>query len=352
MVKKIFSFILISLLSVSLYALPGISQFIQDQDGQFVYYRDLSFNRESYIGILTYDNSTYAIRYYAPATKSDQEKDLTIYFTMDPLKKYVEMTGEKIIGKDYMMEADTINYMHNIIYEFTKHRQNAMIVDKNCSMSANYMEFGGNVTIYFDPMIPLFNIDNISNLKGKKEFYLITLGQLVSSEDTSFVDFKGLNSTRYSKKVKINKGKKIDFNNGIKGERSLIFGVTIDDKWTKISDNIYFLDDMANVSINFISLPGSAFFDSTLRLILLGKEHSYPLSDKTMIKQKKLENWSEYKISQTFQGTNRNTTTIYNIIRYSETEFAIFTLNVFSDVYYKNEKYFNNIADSFACISK
>lgn len=352
MLKKLLAVIAATFISFTLYALPGISQYIQDRDGEFVYYRDMTFNRESYIGILTYDNSTYAIRYYAPACKDEEEKDLTIYFTMDPLKKYVEMTGEKIVGKDYMKEADTINYMHNIIYEFTKNRQNAMIVNEKCSLNADYLEFGGNVTINFDPIIPLFNIENICNLKGKKIFYLVTMGQLFSSEDTSFVDFKGIQETKFTKKVKISKGKKINFINTLEEGSDLVFGVELNDNWTKAADNVYLMGDMASASINFIKLPGSDFFNSTLRLILLGTDHQYPLSDKSLIKTSQQGSWTNYQITQPFQELNRNKTTIFNIYRYSDIEFVIFTLNIYSDVYYKNEKYFNKIAESFSCLSK
>ena len=67
--KKIAAFFTILFLTVSAFALPGFIPFFQDESGEFVYYRDYSFNRESYVGFLTYDDATYELRYYAPFDK-------------------------------------------------------------------------------------------------------------------------------------------------------------------------------------------------------------------------------------------------------------------------------------------
>ena len=58
--KKILLFILTSIiLNITVAALPGTTQFIPDSAGEYVYYRDTSFTRESYIGLLMYDKGTY-----------------------------------------------------------------------------------------------------------------------------------------------------------------------------------------------------------------------------------------------------------------------------------------------------
>lgn len=43
----------------SLFALPAVSRQIEDASGEYVFYRDYSFTRESYIGFLFYDEATY-----------------------------------------------------------------------------------------------------------------------------------------------------------------------------------------------------------------------------------------------------------------------------------------------------
>ena len=66
MKKLILSILTSIILSVAVTALPGVTQFIPDSAGEYVYYRDSSFTRESYIGLLMYDEATYQIRYFAP----------------------------------------------------------------------------------------------------------------------------------------------------------------------------------------------------------------------------------------------------------------------------------------------
>ena len=55
-------FAVLSMAVMSLFAVPGFESYLPDASGQYVYYRDYSFTRESYIGILTYDEATYQVR--------------------------------------------------------------------------------------------------------------------------------------------------------------------------------------------------------------------------------------------------------------------------------------------------
>jgi len=71
--KKITLFAAALFAAANLFALP-------DASGEYVYYRDSSFNRESYIGFLYYDDSTYEARYYAPPTESLAEKNIDMLF--------------------------------------------------------------------------------------------------------------------------------------------------------------------------------------------------------------------------------------------------------------------------------
>ena len=59
--KSFFSVLFFSFFSC-LFALPGVTKKIPDLSGQFVYYEDKSFERESYFGIIFYDEGTYGLR--------------------------------------------------------------------------------------------------------------------------------------------------------------------------------------------------------------------------------------------------------------------------------------------------
>ena len=156
-------------------AIPGVNPFIKNQSGMYVYYRDYSFNRESYLGFLIYDEGTYAARYFAPGSDKDPPKEIEILFTIDPKKDYVDLTGERFLTPIVQEDTDVINYIHDMIYEFASRRKKAGDIspdaEKNpganliLKKSPSYMEsgfiskedfnqFGGEVFVYYDYTIP------------------------------------------------------------------------------------------------------------------------------------------------------------------------------------------------------
>lgn len=223
MQKKIFSFLILFSISIfNLFSVPYFDSFIKDNSGSYVYYRDYSFFRESYIGILTYDESTYQIRYFAPKDekKNLPEKEIAILLTINPDASHWEMTGEKIITKITASQEDTdlVNYLHDILYEFSSRRSKIDLTpdderyvwgddfwENGLNKSQDYFQFGGNVTICFDCLIPIFNIKSITADDGTTALRCCTIGTLKSSDDKSFNNFKGfkdynpLNKTNIAK---------------------------------------------------------------------------------------------------------------------------------------------------------
>lgn len=185
-----------------LYSLPGFKSFVPDVSGDFIYYRDYSFERESYIGLLTYDQNTYQIRYYAPSSGSLPEKTVATIFTVDSSAENFTMTGENVFIADYSNpeDVDIVNYMHDLLYEFSKRRitlgditpsaedyvKNKSLKENGLTVSSDFPQFGGNVYIIYDLTMPLFNIKRIENSKGNSVFECIEIGRMESSEDDIF----------------------------------------------------------------------------------------------------------------------------------------------------------------------
>ena len=170
---KIAAFILAAAGLSTANALPGITQRIPDSSGEFVFYADKSFQRTSYIGFLYYDESTYALRYYAPADPKAKldEKNITLYFTVDPAADHLELTGENITGTNDLNDTDIINYLHDLFYEFTARRQKTAVTEK-LVVSEEFEQFGGLVKIVFNPQVPMFNIQEIVDANGTALFAL------------------------------------------------------------------------------------------------------------------------------------------------------------------------------------
>lgn len=265
--KKTFLSILFINFTVAIFALPGFNSFIQDKPGEFIYYKDNSFERESYIGLLCYDDFTYQMRYYAPQNSSAPEKTVAVLFTIDSTKDTFEMTGENVIIADYNSseDVDIVNYMHDLLYEFSSRRialgplhpktegyKNRVNLQENgLKISADYPQFGGSVKIVYDVMIPFFNVKRIEDNKGKSLFECVELGKISTAEDTTFDSYVKMPDIG---KVKTNSTKQ----KKNKSVTATIENQTIklDDSWEQKMENMWVQNDDAIITM--LSYPTSA----------------------------------------------------------------------------------------------
>ncbi len=357
LLKKIFFSISLFLVSFSLFALPGVEPKIADTSGQFVYYKDSTFERESYFGIIYYDEGTYGLRYFAPAQTDvsplKPKKDIFILFSLDSTKNYVELTGERILSAITPEDTDIINYLHDMIYELTARRQKAGEVSNHLSVQQDFEQFGGSVTINFDPLIPLFNIKNICDSTGKTVFNLLTSGQLASSADENFSAFEGLplktqdNHTNF----KLNKSsskQKIEY----KKNEHFTQKIALDSQWTAKAENLYTLSSNAVVALDVLDFSNEdsskkqQLIDTLLRRFSLGSDGTYPYSELTKITSSKnsttVENLFFNDISKSFTRDFKILTTL------DENHFALLSLTVFQETYSQNSKYFDSILKSYS----
>ncbi len=251
--KKIVSFVLVGFSCLSVFALPGVKRVFEDANGEYVYYKDYSFERETYVGFLFYDESTYQIRYYAPADKKQKlpEKEISFYVTVNPESSFWDMTGERVIST-ILPDTDDVtilNYLHDLLYEFSARRIKAgeiVSFDKNV-ISQDFEQFGGNVKISFDNLIPIFNIKSILDFENKAQFECCATGRLSSSQDQSFNQFAG-----FDEKKKYSNGKKIKSKETNKYLFNTNQEITLDENWVQQMENSWtFGDDSFLVMAEF-----------------------------------------------------------------------------------------------------
>ncbi len=198
--KKIFLLLVLFVLPLSVFAIPGVVSPIPTEAGQYVYYKDSSFTWETYIGFIQYDEATYGIRYYAPKPETGSS-DIEILITIDATQDYVLMTGEKIVSDVIMDDNTVINYLHDIFYELAPRRKNVEFdyilpeVNAKCATTKktvhnDFYQYGGDVLIEYDLYIPVFNVRSIKSGENIV-FEAVTMGQLTETGDSSFSDFKG-----------------------------------------------------------------------------------------------------------------------------------------------------------------
>jgi len=339
------------------FALPHVTPTVPDFSGQYVYYKDSSFARESYIGILYYDENTYALRYYAPQIGKGKdfkpEKSVHILFTVNPEKTNLELTGERIISTIQPDDTDLINFIHEFFYEMTARRQNAGIITENKSLYQEYEQYGGDVTVYYNPLIPIFNMEKIDSVDKKTILQVASVGQLVSAEDQSFAKFSGINEKISDKNHKFKKNKKakplpISYK---AREESQPLTAEIDTSWKAVAENFYLLGEVASFTVNEVT-AGDKASDSSVNQIDILKRRLLMGSDMTF------SDWSKLKIEedknsllfrQVFYNLESDSYT-YDfkfLKKIDEKTFGLYTLTVFAGAYEPNRKYFENIVKSF-----
>ena len=248
--KTLLTLIILFCGAVAAFALPGFTPFIPDTAGEYVYYRDYSFTRESYIGILNYDDTSYQIRYYAPASRDflAAEKDIALLFSVNSESDFFDMTGEAIISDlEYTEdELDIINYLHDLLYEFSARRIKLdELAGSEIFSKQDFDQFGGTVTMCFDSLIPLFNLKQILGPGDEVIFSCITFGRILNGDDKTFDNFKGLVPAKEyhaPAKTKI-KGKASKYKTQ-DGQQ-----ITLDTNWTQEMENCWMYGEEAMITI-------------------------------------------------------------------------------------------------------
>ena len=201
--KKTFvSLFVIFVISLSVFSLPGFEENLPTESGEYVYYRDFTFAKETYIGFLYYSEDSIGVRCF-----SNGNFDVTILFSMDKSKDYIELTGERIVTQVTPKDVEIVNYIHDMIYELSSRRkkvQNEFLtlneqnspVTKQFVVDQDFVQFGGQVQIVFDGSLPIFNLESITDIYSTKVLLkAVTMGTLADSADTSFEKFTGFETT-------------------------------------------------------------------------------------------------------------------------------------------------------------
>ena len=372
--KKIFTVFALLFSLAPAFSIPGFVPYVKDISGEYVYYQDKTFKRESYIGFLTYDDSTYEVRYFAPRDlkKSVPEKEIKIFFTLNPKAENLELTGERIaslIGPD---DTEIVNYMHDMIYELSSRRKKAGKIEPNKNaidgvdflhtgirINEDFPQFGGDVTVIYDFLVPIFNIKLIESNSVAPQFFVVTAGKISSTADTSFDSFKGFPEKYSDKKHTLKLNKKAENKTySLDGGKSIV----LDANWNQSMENLWLLGEAALISIGTVpenseirSESSPAISPFILRQLLLSNSISY-LDWKNI----RIENYAKYirnEFSETsrcsvmalvYQPATLNLTRNIRIITKKENGYDFFTMTAFEEIYRKNERYFGNIVKAYS----
>lgn len=331
------------------FSVPGVHYYTPDFSGEYVYYSDKTFKSDSIIGFLYYDDTTYAARYYSAANSKNKspERDITIYVNIKPESRHFELTGERIVGStDTFEDTEVVNYLHDLLYEFTERRQKQEITSCELVKSQEtFDQFGGFVTVTYNTLIPIFNIQSIASADSTKMIDILTTGILTSSSDTSFTDFKTVKSDVSDKSRKFKKKSAKAFTVDFEGQK-----ITIDDQWSQSMENLWLLGDSALLTMNTIEVPdiykdySEQYHALLLKKLSQSTEGSYALWQKRSFKS---QNKEDSLINMFYQPETGDLTRDFKILKdMGDGTYTYLTMTVFESIYQKNKSYFNKILKS------
>ena len=361
-------FMAAALSCVELFALPDAANPIPDASGEYVYYRDFSFNRESYIGFLCYDDSTYEARYYAPATETLAAKNIDLLFSAEQKNGRLEMTGERFVVPPQQDDAAIVNYIHDLVYELSGRRaklQEPPLVDYEKAaapfmqagvvVSDDYEAFGGSVQMLYDEAVPIFNLKKIVDYSGRDVFVAVAIGKIESSKDSSFAEFVPAQNGGARKPFQIKNAKKetLSFRAEVGKSAALFQSVQADKNWSLAGQSLWTLGDSAIVSLQTLALPEGAADSQAqlaarlLRLFALSKGGAYCDLSALDVHAK----GTEIKISsRTYNPKSKKAITDIKALRAAAKNFyGCFSLAVYTDDYQANRGYFDKLAKSYVC---
>ena len=341
---------------------------LNDTSGDYVYYRDDSFNRESYIGFLYYDEATYRARYYAPAAAGLQEKAVDLLFTVRKNKNGFEMTGERFIIPPLPQDSEIVNYIHDLIYELSGRREKARSASLNPAgfaladysknkvdfmeegerVKCSYPQFGGPVTMLYDSIIPIFNLKKISDNAGKNIFTVAAIGRLTDSSDRAFEEFvpaSSVKTERAAKEIPYADKVELSYTAQLNQKQSFTQKAKADRNWTLAMDNVW---TNGNAIITFTGFRSKEKIstDEIIRNYLVSGNGSYCDMTKADIHVK----GNLIKISAvTYTPAKQNVIIdIKSISKIADNFYGSFGLTTFISDYQKNRGYFDRIIKSYS----
>ena len=332
-------------------ALPGVVPLVPDSSGEYVYYKDNTFQRDSYIGILFYDEDTYALRYYAPGSATDGllPKSLTVYLRINGAADHMELTGESIEGETEAADADIINYLHDLMYEFTALRQHAAMPQsmyETAPQKAEVLQFGGSVTLYWDSKVPVFNLREIRAADGSQLLVVQTVGALATSADTSFAAFAGLDAQPQDRERPFVSARRAKSQKQTFGTQT----ITLDSQWEQSMENLWLLGDYALLTMNVIPDASEEMLTVIMRRLCEGTTGSYAVWNHLSVTRKGMQTGINGMFYQppVASGESANVTRDFVLLTPGKDGSTTYLkLTVFDSVYRANKSYFDKILKSY-----
>lgn len=263
----------------------AFAQYPAGLSGDFVVYRDWSWEKPTWVGFLYYNDSTWGAFVKSPASGAD----VRLLFSTETLDGKLVLTGQNIVSKITQDDVLSVNYLMKLLPLFHEWRNGdassaafaakesgrSTLLPPIATLAASDAMFGGAVTVTFAPEVPVFGLRALDGAGGKRIMTLERVGR-VKSSDAEFFSFVAPGEPKAGASLSLD-AKRV-------AEKRVVDGVSLslDGQWTMYADNMFFLGNSAALIVDTLDLS----------LMQIPREN-LPLSLVRMFSLSSAESWAE-----------------------------------------------------------
>lgn len=242
-------------------ASDAFSRYQKPASGEFVLYRDRSWKQPTWVGFLMYDENTYGALLVTPASGTR----VTILFRVETADDRMILVGQKNILKPRQEDVPAVNYLMGLLPDIYAWRQAARgsgakdgglnaardsssLLPPAFSTKSDIASFGGAVTLTWAPEVTVFNLHSIRQSDGTPMLTLERMGRISPDGGNDFFTFDppGDPAAGVALSVSATRARESKIVDGVR--------LNLDDQWTMIADNTFFLGNAALLVVDTLDL--------------------------------------------------------------------------------------------------
>lgn len=317
--------------------------------GDYAVYRDYTWAKPTWIGFLRYDDSTWGAFAVTPATSSR----VSVLFSTEIAGGKLVLTGQNLISKITSDDVLTVNYLMKLLPDLYGWRNDAgssvsagpksrsALLPKIAERKLNLPQFGGAVTLAFAPEVPVFNLQGMRGADGKAVLELARIGRIQSGGDDAFFAFAPAPDAKEGTELAVPSSRKTETRN-VDG-----MSLALDDQWTMVADNTFFLGDAAvlivdTIDLSLMQIPKANLPLSLVRMFSLSSPSAWSVPEDLSVAGTS----SRFTVSNLFYDSERGTLNrdIKTCVPSSDgKKCVVVSLSISETAYRANRAYFDSI---------
>ena len=320
-----------------------------DVSGDYAVYRDYTWKKPTWIGFLRYDDSTWGAFAVTPSSSSR----VSVLFSAEISGGSLVLTGQNVISKITNDDVITVNYLMKLLPDLYGWRHDggpavsvpsksrSALLPSLVERSLNLPQFGGSVTLGFAPEVPVFNLQGLRSSDGKTVLELVRIGRIQSGGDDAFFAFAPSSPAKDGVALVVPQSRKTETRK-VDG-----MDLALDDQWTMVADNTFFLGDSAalivdSLDLSLMQIPKTNLPLSLVRMFSLSSATAWSVPSELSVTGTS----ARFTVSNLFYDSERGTLNrdIKTCVPSSDgKKCTVVSLSISETAYRANKSYFDSI---------